>query len=420
MLKTKTNVKMLIALGIVLLAVLVFNMNTVNAETEDEEAEAVMVYVVDSTEKSIGYYPPMSGGGMGCFNVEATADNYKNCYYIAYANYNYGDTVKTDLGTFTFKEKREAYTEEDGTIIYSYIYKCPVNPEYIMNINGKDTDIYSKVQNPTTGKEDLFAFEFRFYKQQFGKNANLKIGDVDFIINGKTTKGYIDNGDIFVGFDEITNILSVHNYTGKITYSNMGDTFKIEKDENSNIEVICEDKKEDTKPVINTDTTTNIKLNAEAGIVPSNTVLEVAPISEGTTYNTVKTALTNINKFKVYDINLLSNGTKIQPNGKVKISIPVPTDMNKSNLVVYRVADNGTKTEYKVTTEGDYATFETDHFSMYVLAEKTAETTTTPPSNTDDRKKDDTPKTGTIDVVGTLSIITVISALGIIAFRRKK
>lgn len=413
----KTKLKVLITLGIMLLAVFVFNMNTVNAETVDEEAEAVMIYIEDSTGKSIGYYSPMTGGGMGYFNVEATADDYKNCYYIAYANYNYGDTVKTDLGTFTFKEKQEAYTEEDGTINYSYIYTCPVTPEYIINLKGKDTDIYSKVQNPITGKEDVFAFEFRFYKQQFGKNANLKIGDVDFIINGKPTKGYIDNGDIFVGFDELTNTLQLVNYKGKITYSNMGDTFKIKKDENSNIEVICEDKKEDTKPVTATDTKTNIKLEAVAGAVPSDTVLEVAPITEGTTYNTVKTALTNINKFKVFDINLLSNGTKIQPNGKVKISIPLPTDMNKSNLVVYRVADNGTKTEYKVTTEGNNATFETDHFSIYVLAEKTAETT---PSNTDDRKKDETPKTGTVDVLGYLSIITLISALGIVAFRRNK
>ena len=46
-----------------------------------------------------------------------------------------------------------------------------------------------------------------------------------------------------------------------------------------------------------------------------------------------------------------------------------------------------------------------------------AETT---PSNTDDRKKDETPKTGTVDVLGYLSIITLISALGIVAFRRNK
>ena len=72
----------------------------------------------------------------------------------------------------------------------------------------------------------------------------------------------------------------------------------------------------------------------------------------------------------MFDIKLESNGVKIQPNGKVKISIPVPDNFDKSNLVVYRVADNGDKTEYAVTINGDVATFETDHFSTYVLAEK--------------------------------------------------
>ena len=128
----------------------------------------------------------------------------------------------------------------------------------------------------------------------------------------------------------------------------------------------------------------------------------------------------------VYDIELLSDGVKIQPNGKVKISIPVPTEYNKSNLVVYRVADNGDKTEYTVTVNGDVATFETDHFSTYVLAEKeikqntgNTETTQTKPV-TEVRKKDDTPKTGTTASIYFMIPVTVISAIGIIAFRRKE
>ena len=92
--------------------------------------------------------------------------------------------------------------------------------------------------------------------------------------------------------------------------------------------IVRKEKATITEPVkvTTTDTTTNIKLETSEGVIPSNTILEVASITEGTTYNTVKTALTNISKFKVFDINLLSDGVKIQPNGKVKISIPVPTE----------------------------------------------------------------------------------------------
>lgn len=435
----KTKLKVLVTLVIVLLAVFVFNMNTVNAETDEgisDDDLVSMLNIVDSTGKAIGYYPPMSGGNMGYLDAEATEDYYKNCSYIAYTSYNCGDTIETELGTFKFKDK-EQYTNENGEVVYDYIYTCPVNPQYIISKNGKDCDVTFPVTDIETGKKSMFIGEFRFYKRQFGKNANLKIGDVDFIINGKPVKGYIDNGDTFVGFDEMTNILTVYNYTGKITYSNMGDTFKIQKDENSNIEVMCEDKKTDTstgtntKPnietITTTDNTTGIKLE---GTLPWHTVLEVESMTEGETYYIVKTSLQSelgtTQIYGMYDITLKSEGVTIQPNnGKVKISIPIPPEFNKSkstNLRIYRaVMKDGERTaelvHYPVTIEGDYATFETDHFSIYVLAEKTAETT---PSNTDDRKKDETPKTGTVDVLGYLSIITLISALGIVAFRRNK
>lgn len=128
----------------------------------------------------------------------------------------------------------------------------------------------------------------------------------------------------------------------------------------------------------------------------------------------------------MFDIKLESNGVTIQPNGKVKISIPVPDNFDKSNLVVYRVADNGDKTEYAVTLNGDVATFETDHFSTYVLAEKEIKqntentgTTQTKPV-TEVRKKDDTPKTGTTASIYFMIPVAVISAIGIIAFRRKE
>ena len=66
------------------------------------------------------------------------------------------------------------------------------------------------------------------------------------------------------------------------------------------------------------------------------------------------------------------------------------------------------------------ATFETDHFSTYVLAEKEVTQNTTNTNNTTDRKKDDTPKTGTTASIYFIIPVAVISAIGIIAFRRKE
>lgn len=186
--------------------------------------------------------------------------------------------------------------------------------------------------------------------------------------------------------------------------------------------------RKETKPTTNTsavtktDSTTNVKLNAPVGTVPSNTVLEVKAVKEGTTYNTVKNALATMKNFAVYDITLKSNGVTVQPNGNVKISVPVPSDYNKENLTVYRIEDNGNKTEYKVTVEGNYATFETDHFSTYVLAEKKAETkpATSTSATTNKGEKDNTPKTGTVESITYIIPVVIISSLGVVTFRKKE
>ena len=75
-------------------------------------------------------------------------------------------------------------------------------------------------------------------------------------------------------------------------------------------------------------------------------------------------------------------GAKIQPlnNGNVLVTIDVPStlDANKG-LVVYRMEDNGTLTELKTSVENGKVSFETNHFSTYIVAEKAAvaeETTT--------------------------------------------
>lgn len=132
-----------------------------------------------------------------------------------------------------------------------------------------------------------------------------------------------------------------------------------------------EDNNEDSnnKAVTITDGKTNIKLNTTSDIVSADTKMEITEITSGATFDKIKDILVEIKNFKAFDITLKSNNTIIQPNGKVKISIPIPAGYDKSKLVIYRIADDGIKTEYEVTVDGNYATFETEHFSTYVLGE---------------------------------------------------
>ncbi len=172
------------------------------------------------------------------------------------------------------------------------------------------------------------------------------------------------------------------------------------------------------KPVSITDVDkeTNIKLETTTAVVPEDTTLEIERITEGENYNTVIATLGNkVNKFTLYDITLKSNGVKIQPSGKVKISIPVPEGFNKEKLVVYRISEDGTKVKYDIkveTIEGkDYATFETDHFSLYTLAMEE--------TSNGSKELDETPKTGNVDItVYTLTAIALISLAGIVVTKK--
>lgn len=179
-------------------------------------------------------------------------------------------------------------------------------------------------------------------------------------------------------------------YEGKIqdVYS-----VTIKNHEESSSVIIRREKKTINKE----DTTTNIQLEADTTIIPENTELITEKIE-----NYANTMLTNTNEFYAYDITLKSNGVKVQPNGKVKIRIPIPEGMETSNLVVYRVEENEL-IKYDVTIEevdgAKFAVFETDHFSTYILADNSTKESQEENDVTNEEtktgEKDETPKTGT-------------------------
>lgn len=127
-------------------------------------------------------------------------------------------------------------------------------------------------------------------------------------------------------------------------------------------------------PVTVTDKDLSIRIDAEDGVLPAGTAIKAEAVSEGEVFTRVQEALKDVSdKFSVYDIALISGEAKIQPNGKVSVTLPIPADYDKNSLAVYYVAGDGAKTELDSKVDGDSVTFETDHFSTYVLAEKTAE-----------------------------------------------
>jgi len=129
-----------------------------------------------------------------------------------------------------------------------------------------------------------------------------------------------------------------------------------------------------TKAVSTKDEATNVTVDASVGVVPENTHVIVQPVTTDSPddYKIVETALAGVaKKFTAYQILLESDDIIIQPNGKVKVRLPIPEGYDRTRLAVIKVHPDGTTKTFNVTLDGNTLTFETDSFSLYTIVEKT-------------------------------------------------
>lgn len=76
---------------------------------------------------------------------------------------------------------------------------------------------------------------------------------------------------------------------------------------------------------------------------------------------------------KTFDITLQNkNGVHVQPDGIVKVKLPLDWDKD-GDYKVYRVNDDGTLTDMEAYREGSHMVFDTDHFSLYVIVDESPE-----------------------------------------------
>ena len=72
--------------------------------------------------------------------------------------------------------------------------------------------------------------------------------------------------------------------------------------------------------------------------------------------------------FTLYNIALYQDSVAIQPDGLVEVMIPIPAGYDASTLCVYRQnSDTGAWEKMTITTQGGYAVFNTEHFSLYAI-----------------------------------------------------
>ena len=131
-------------------------------------------------------------------------------------------------------------------------------------------------------------------------------------------------------------------------------------------------KANDERKIVSNDLSTGVEFSTD-GVIPLDTLIQVARITTGDEYDKIVKILKNTN-VDMFDIKLYSGSnetfiTKLD-NGKFRIKLPIKEEFKGKELKVYYVGDDDKVEEYAVTisNDGNYAIFETDHFSIYTLA----------------------------------------------------
>lgn len=126
------------------------------------------------------------------------------------------------------------------------------------------------------------------------------------------------------------------------------------------------------------------KIDKEAVVegAPEGAKLDATEIAaDSDAFKVVKEAAKTAFKNKTYvalDLKLLKGTEAVQPNGDVKVTIPVPSALAKAKKVaVYRVGDDNKLVSCGTADVADgKLTFTTNHFSTYVFADATPATNT--------------------------------------------
>ena len=116
--------------------------------------------------------------------------------------------------------------------------------------------------------------------------------------------------------------------------------------------------------------------------IPLDTLIQVAKLTSGTEYDKIVNVL-NSSNIDVFDLKLFAKSTgsyvtKLD-NGTFQVKLPIKEEFKNQDIKLYYINEAGEKEEIPVTISGDYAVFETNHFSTYTLVAE-PKTSNNPPT----------------------------------------
>ena len=138
-----------------------------------------------------------------------------------------------------------------------------------------------------------------------------------------------------------------------------------------------------------TDEDTNVSIEVDGDDYDGVVDIVVEESFDGTAFDVIDTSLNASQKF-IYDITMTVDGVETQPNGTVKVKLPLPNGYDPNRSFVYHVdTETGKVEKMPATYEEGYMVFETTHFSYYAVVEEGNYTfSIQEPSRTEIRNKD--------------------------------
>lgn len=128
----------------------------------------------------------------------------------------------------------------------------------------------------------------------------------------------------------------------------------------------------------------------------------------------------------LYDVKLLKDGVAIQPNGKIKVSIPL-TDAMKymTNLQLVYIDDNGNVTIIPSEVKDGMITFVTDHFSNYGVIGKVksidpGDNNSNNGNTKSPQTRDNSPQTGDSSAVLLFMLMMLASGTALVILSKKR
>ena len=126
------------------------------------------------------------------------------------------------------------------------------------------------------------------------------------------------------------------------------------------------------------DTTTEISMEYISNFYAGEVDIAVETTSDRADFEIVCTEF-DIAESIIYNIKMIVDGIETQPNGTVKVKIPIPEGYDSAKTFVYHVDTNSGRVEnmgavVEVFNGKEYLVFDTDHFSYYAVVEKNIDT----------------------------------------------